>query len=142
MIGMKNREERAQHFFDTSVPLMDDGDDNTLYDRVREGAAKVTAVPWHSSASSCPRPQLLCSTVQCSMLLAPRPPSGLCSRRKNSYAVSSFPEPAEKPCGLLSRSVRKAVSPRFLGKNPRKHRVIPEPLHGYRLGFFLCPLLW
>ncbi|XP_004370262.1 syntaxin-16 isoform X1 [Trichechus manatus latirostris] len=31
---MKNREERAQHFFDTSVPLMDDGDDNTLYDRV------------------------------------------------------------------------------------------------------------
>ncbi|XP_037668387.1 syntaxin-16 isoform X2 [Choloepus didactylus] len=30
---MKNREERAQHFFDTSVPLMDDGDDNTLYDR-------------------------------------------------------------------------------------------------------------
>uniref|UniRef100_A0A9L0SQC8 Syntaxin-16 n=1 Tax=Equus caballus TaxID=9796 RepID=A0A9L0SQC8_HORSE len=30
---MKNREERSQHFFDTSVPLMDDGDDNTLYDR-------------------------------------------------------------------------------------------------------------
>ncbi|XP_012879803.1 PREDICTED: syntaxin-16 isoform X2 [Dipodomys ordii] len=30
---MKNREERAQHFFDTSVPLMDDGGDNTLYDR-------------------------------------------------------------------------------------------------------------
>uniref|UniRef100_A0A8D2D872 Syntaxin 16 n=1 Tax=Sciurus vulgaris TaxID=55149 RepID=A0A8D2D872_SCIVU len=27
---MKNREERAQHFFDTSVPLMDDGEDNTL----------------------------------------------------------------------------------------------------------------
>uniref|UniRef100_A0ABI7WKL4 t-SNARE coiled-coil homology domain-containing protein n=1 Tax=Felis catus TaxID=9685 RepID=A0ABI7WKL4_FELCA len=30
---MKNREERAQHFFDTAAPLMDDGDDNTLYDR-------------------------------------------------------------------------------------------------------------
>eukprot|EP00070_Physeter_catodon_P001050 XP_007101995.2 syntaxin-16 isoform X1 [Physeter catodon] len=30
---LKNREERSQHFFDTSVPLMDDGDDNTLYDR-------------------------------------------------------------------------------------------------------------
>nr|XP_031543524.1 syntaxin-16 isoform X1 [Vicugna pacos] len=30
---MKNREERSQHFFATSVPLMDDGDDNTLYDR-------------------------------------------------------------------------------------------------------------
>uniref|UniRef100_A0A8C9KFH8 Syntaxin 16 n=1 Tax=Panthera tigris altaica TaxID=74533 RepID=A0A8C9KFH8_PANTA len=30
---MKNREERSQHFFDTAVPLMDDGDDNTLYDR-------------------------------------------------------------------------------------------------------------
>ncbi|XP_054580486.1 syntaxin-16 isoform X2 [Eptesicus fuscus] len=30
---MKNREERSQHFFDTSVPLMDDGDDDTLYDR-------------------------------------------------------------------------------------------------------------
>ncbi|XP_076969071.1 syntaxin-16 isoform X4 [Tamandua tetradactyla] len=30
---MKNREERSQHFFDTSVPLMDDGEDNTLYDR-------------------------------------------------------------------------------------------------------------
>lgn len=34
---MKNREERSQHFFDTSVPLMDDGEDNTLYDRVGEG---------------------------------------------------------------------------------------------------------
>ena len=43
MIGMKNREERSQHFFDTAVPLMDDGDDNTLYDRVREGAAELTA---------------------------------------------------------------------------------------------------
>ncbi|XP_012583596.1 PREDICTED: syntaxin-16 [Condylura cristata] len=31
--GMKTREERSQHFFDTSVPLTDDGDDNTLYDR-------------------------------------------------------------------------------------------------------------
>lgn len=41
---MKNREERSQHFFDTSVPLMDDGDDNTLYDRVREGAARRAAV--------------------------------------------------------------------------------------------------
>nr|XP_019827679.1 PREDICTED: syntaxin-16 isoform X2 [Bos indicus] len=30
---MKNREERSQHFFATSVPLMDDGEDNTLYDR-------------------------------------------------------------------------------------------------------------
>ncbi|MEE6516053.1 hypothetical protein FKM82_025248 [Ascaphus truei] len=30
---MKNREERSQHFFDTSVPLMDDGEDTTLYDR-------------------------------------------------------------------------------------------------------------
>ncbi|KAM6163210.1 syntaxin-16 isoform 5-T5 [Rhynchocyon petersi] len=30
---MKNREERSQHFFETSVPLMDDGDDDTLYDR-------------------------------------------------------------------------------------------------------------
>ncbi|XP_005392291.1 PREDICTED: syntaxin-16 isoform X5 [Chinchilla lanigera] len=30
---MKNREERSQHFFDTSVPLMDDGDGNALYDR-------------------------------------------------------------------------------------------------------------
>ncbi|KAH0511002.1 Syntaxin-16 [Microtus ochrogaster] len=28
---MKNREERSQHFFDTSVPLMDDGDDAALY---------------------------------------------------------------------------------------------------------------
>lgn len=44
MIGMKNREERSQHFFDTSVPLMDDGDDNALYDRVREGTAKLAAV--------------------------------------------------------------------------------------------------
>ncbi|XP_026508537.2 syntaxin-16 [Terrapene carolina triunguis] len=30
---MKNREERSKHFFDTSVPLMDDGEDSTLYDR-------------------------------------------------------------------------------------------------------------
>ncbi|OCT60262.1 syntaxin 16 S homeolog isoform X1 [Xenopus laevis] len=30
---MKNREERSKHFFDTSVPLIDDGEDNTLYDR-------------------------------------------------------------------------------------------------------------
>ncbi|KAM5135918.1 syntaxin-16 isoform 2-T2 [Mantella aurantiaca] len=30
---MKNREERSKHFFDTSVPLMDDGEDTTLYDR-------------------------------------------------------------------------------------------------------------
>ncbi|XP_018429806.1 PREDICTED: syntaxin-16 isoform X1 [Nanorana parkeri] len=30
---MKNREERSKQFFDTSVPLMDDGEDNTLYDR-------------------------------------------------------------------------------------------------------------
>ncbi|XP_052581988.1 syntaxin-16 isoform X6 [Peromyscus californicus insignis] len=28
---MKNREERSQHFFDTSVPLMDDGDAAALY---------------------------------------------------------------------------------------------------------------
>lgn len=35
---MKNREERSQHFFATSVPLMDDGEDNTLYDRVCVGA--------------------------------------------------------------------------------------------------------
>ncbi|XP_031228776.1 syntaxin-16 isoform X3 [Mastomys coucha] len=28
---MKNREERSQHFFDTPVPLMDDGEDATLY---------------------------------------------------------------------------------------------------------------
>lgn len=28
---MKNREERSQHFFNTSVPLMDDGDDAALY---------------------------------------------------------------------------------------------------------------
>ncbi|POI33716.1 hypothetical protein CIB84_002532, partial [Bambusicola thoracicus] len=31
--GMKSREERSKHFFDTSVPLMDDGEDDTLYDR-------------------------------------------------------------------------------------------------------------
>ncbi|KFO84376.1 Syntaxin-16, partial [Buceros rhinoceros silvestris] len=31
---MKNREERSKHFFDTAVPLMDDGEDDTLYDRV------------------------------------------------------------------------------------------------------------
>ncbi|OXB59327.1 hypothetical protein ASZ78_011860, partial [Callipepla squamata] len=30
---MKSREERSKHFFDTSVPLMDDGEDDTLYDR-------------------------------------------------------------------------------------------------------------
>ncbi|XP_032073890.1 syntaxin-16 isoform X2 [Thamnophis elegans] len=30
---MKNREERSKHFFDTSVSLMDDGEDMTLYDR-------------------------------------------------------------------------------------------------------------
>ncbi|XP_029467503.1 syntaxin-16 isoform X2 [Rhinatrema bivittatum] len=30
---MRNREERSKHFFDTSVPLMDDGEDDTLYDR-------------------------------------------------------------------------------------------------------------
>ncbi|XP_004717191.1 syntaxin-16 isoform X1 [Echinops telfairi] len=30
---MKNREERSQHFFDTSVPLVDSGDDTALYDR-------------------------------------------------------------------------------------------------------------
>ncbi|KAM6454967.1 syntaxin-16 isoform 3-T3 [Liasis olivaceus] len=30
---MKNREERSKHFFDTSVSLMDDGEDATLYDR-------------------------------------------------------------------------------------------------------------
>ncbi|XP_069507161.1 syntaxin-16 isoform X1 [Ambystoma mexicanum] len=30
---MKNREERSKHFFDTSAPLMDDGEDTTLYDR-------------------------------------------------------------------------------------------------------------
>lgn len=51
MIGMKNREERSQHFFDTSVPLMDDGDDNTVYDRVREGAAGLTAVHSRSALS-------------------------------------------------------------------------------------------
>ncbi|XP_052040421.1 syntaxin-16 isoform X6 [Apodemus sylvaticus] len=28
---MKNREERSQHFFDTPVPLMDDGEDAALY---------------------------------------------------------------------------------------------------------------
>lgn len=28
---MKNQEERSQHFFDTPVPLMDDGDDAALY---------------------------------------------------------------------------------------------------------------
>lgn len=39
LAGMKNREERSQHFFDTSAPLMDDGEDNTLYDRVRDRAA-------------------------------------------------------------------------------------------------------
>nr|XP_009932149.1 PREDICTED: syntaxin-16 isoform X2 [Opisthocomus hoazin] len=32
---MKNREERSKHFFDTSVPLMDDGEDDTLYDRFK-----------------------------------------------------------------------------------------------------------
>lgn len=31
---MKNREERSQHFFDTSVPLMDDGDAAALYGQV------------------------------------------------------------------------------------------------------------
>lgn len=36
---MKNREERSQHFFDTSVPLMDDSEDQPLYDRVRDGVA-------------------------------------------------------------------------------------------------------
>lgn len=45
MIGVKNREERAQHFFDTSVPLMDDGDDRALYDRVRGGATRASAAP-------------------------------------------------------------------------------------------------
>ncbi|XP_036915870.1 syntaxin-16 isoform X3 [Sturnira hondurensis] len=30
---MKNREERSQRFFDTAVPLTDDGEDDTLYDR-------------------------------------------------------------------------------------------------------------
>uniref|UniRef100_A0A4W3J7E4 Syntaxin-16 n=1 Tax=Callorhinchus milii TaxID=7868 RepID=A0A4W3J7E4_CALMI len=30
---MKNREERSKHFFDTSVPLMDDGEDASLYDK-------------------------------------------------------------------------------------------------------------
>ncbi|XP_015220590.1 syntaxin-16 isoform X3 [Lepisosteus oculatus] len=30
---MKNREERSKHFFDTSGPLVEDDDDNTLYDR-------------------------------------------------------------------------------------------------------------
>ncbi|XP_006839369.1 PREDICTED: syntaxin-16 [Chrysochloris asiatica] len=30
---MKSREERSQHFFATSVPLVDDGEDHTLYDR-------------------------------------------------------------------------------------------------------------
>ncbi|XP_077191831.1 syntaxin-16 isoform X2 [Paroedura picta] len=30
---MKNREERSKHFFDTSVPLMDDGENSTIYDR-------------------------------------------------------------------------------------------------------------
>ncbi|XP_048351838.1 syntaxin-16 isoform X4 [Sphaerodactylus townsendi] len=30
---MKNREERSKHFFGTSVPLMDDGENNTIYDR-------------------------------------------------------------------------------------------------------------
>ncbi|XP_041060726.1 syntaxin-16 isoform X1 [Carcharodon carcharias] len=30
---LKNREERSKHFFDTSVPLMDDGEDNNLYDK-------------------------------------------------------------------------------------------------------------
>lgn len=34
LTGMKNREERSKHFFDTSVSLMDDGEDMTLYDRV------------------------------------------------------------------------------------------------------------
>lgn len=34
LVGMKNREERSQHFFDTSVPLMDDGDDAALYGQV------------------------------------------------------------------------------------------------------------
>ncbi|XP_051887226.1 syntaxin-16 isoform X2 [Pristis pectinata] len=30
---LKNREERSKHFFDTSVPLMDDAEDNNLYDK-------------------------------------------------------------------------------------------------------------
>ncbi|XP_058846665.1 syntaxin-16-like isoform X1 [Acipenser ruthenus] len=30
---MKNREERSKHFFDTSVPLMDDAEDTAVYDR-------------------------------------------------------------------------------------------------------------
>ncbi|XP_051789048.1 syntaxin-16 isoform X1 [Erpetoichthys calabaricus] len=30
---MKNREERSKHFFDTPVPLMDEEEDSTLYDR-------------------------------------------------------------------------------------------------------------
>lgn len=34
LVGMKNREERSQHFFDTSVPLMEDGDDAALYGQV------------------------------------------------------------------------------------------------------------
>ncbi|KFP20012.1 Syntaxin-16, partial [Egretta garzetta] len=40
---MKNREERSKHFFDTSVPLMDDGEDDTLYDRVISQAKAVHA---------------------------------------------------------------------------------------------------
>ena len=46
---MKNREERSQHFFATSVPLMDDGEDNTLYDRVRVGATDPPAAHVHSA---------------------------------------------------------------------------------------------
>lgn len=30
---IKNREERSKHFFETSIPLMDDGEDMTLYEQ-------------------------------------------------------------------------------------------------------------
>ena len=77
---MKNREERSQHFFATSVPLMDDGEDNTLYDRVRVRATDPPAARVHSAVSfslwtfSFPETQLdwhcvACTSIQCFQLV-------------------------------------------------------------------------
>lgn len=138
MIGVKNREERAQHFFDTSVPLMDDGDDRALYDRVRGGATRASAAPSRPAlpaARQCWQPDRRGPTRE-----SPHRP---CSGRKappGGHAPSSLPEAAGRPCDLPSRTFGNAASGKTL-------RVVPagaasQPRVAAHLRLPLCPPLW
>lgn len=116
MIGVKNREERSQHFFDTSVPLMDDGEDIALYDRVREGAAQSAA----QSHSALPPPRhtpTICRQPDWRGLTCASP-SRPCSGRKDrpgGRAPSSFPEGTGRPRDLPSRTFGNADSGKTRG---------------------------